>query len=112
MQLQKTLNSQSNLEEEKKLEVSSPRLPIILQIYSNQNSMELAQNRHIDWWNRIESSEIILCTYGQIIYAKEARIHNGEESISSISDAGETGQLHAKEWNYNIFSHHIKINSK
>ena len=28
---------------------------------------------------------------------KEARIHNGEKTVSSISGAGETGQLHVKE---------------
>jgi len=28
---------------------------------------------------------------------KEARIYNGEKTASSISGAGETGQLHRKE---------------
>ena len=28
---------------------------------------------------------------------KEARIHKGEKTASSISGAGETGQLHVKE---------------
>ena len=28
---------------------------------------------------------------------KEARIYNGENTVSSISGAGETGQLHVKE---------------
>jgi len=28
---------------------------------------------------------------------KEARIHNGEKTASSISDAGKTGWLHVKE---------------
>ena len=28
---------------------------------------------------------------------KEARIYNGEKTVSSISGAGKTGQLHAKE---------------
>ena len=28
---------------------------------------------------------------------KEAGIYNGEKTVSSISGAGETGQLHAKE---------------
>ena len=28
---------------------------------------------------------------------KEARIYNGEKTVSSISGVGETGQLHVKE---------------
>ena len=30
---------------------------------------------------------------------KEARIYNGEKTVPSASGAGETGQLHIKEWN-------------
>ena len=29
---------------------------------------------------------------------KEERIYNGEKTVSSISGAGKTGQLHVKEW--------------
>ena len=28
---------------------------------------------------------------------KEAKIHNGEKTVSSINGAGKTGQLHVKE---------------
>jgi len=28
---------------------------------------------------------------------KEARIYNGEKTVFSVSDAGKTGQLHARE---------------
>ena len=34
--------------------------------------------------------------------AKEARTYSGEKTVSSINGAGRTGQLHVKEWNYNI----------
>ena len=55
------------------------------------------KNRYIDQWNRKENTEIIPHTYGQLIYAKEARIYNGEKTISSMSGVGKTGQLHVKE---------------
>ena len=45
----------------------------------------------------IESLEINPHTYGHLTLKKEARIYNGEKTASSISAAGETGQLHVKE---------------
>ena len=34
---------------------------------------------------------------GTLVLTKEARIHIGEKTASSISGAGKTGQLHVKE---------------
>ena len=44
----------------------------------------------------MESPEIIH-TFGELIYKKEAGIHNGQKIISSISSIRKTGQLHTKE---------------
>ena len=38
-------------------------------------------------------------TNGQLIYDREARMYNEEKTVSVISGAGETGQLHVKERN-------------
>ena len=57
------------------------------------------KSRNIDWWEKIENPEISLCTYGQLIYDKEARLYNGGKTVFSISGAEKTGQLYVKEWN-------------
>ena len=47
----------------------------------------------MDQWNKIEIPEINPRTYGHLILTKEARIYNGEKTISLTSGAGKTGQL-------------------
>ena len=42
------------------------------------------------------SPEINPGTFGQLFTTKEARIYNGEKTISSISGAGRSGQLYVK----------------
>ena len=34
---------------------------------------------------------------GTLLLTKEARIYNGAKTVSSINDAGKTGQLHVTE---------------
>ena len=51
---------------------------------------------NIDQWNKMQRPETEPHTYGQSICKKEARIQNGEKTISSISGAGKTEQLHVK----------------
>lgn len=40
---------------------------------SNQKSTLLAQDTHIDKWHRIESPEIYVCKYSQLIFNKCAK---------------------------------------
>ena len=55
------------------------------------------KDRYIDQWNKIEIAEIIPHTYGHLIFDKEARIYNGEKTISLTSGAGKTDQPLVKE---------------
>lgn len=56
--------------------------------------MVLVKNIHIDQWNRIGTTETNPCTYGQLKFNKEARIHNGEKMVSLESGAGKVRQPH------------------
>ena len=55
------------------------------------------KDRNIDQWNNIESPGISPCTYGHLIFDTEARIYNGEKTISLTSGAGKSGQPLVKE---------------
>ena len=58
--------------------------------------MVLAQKQNKYQWNKIESLEINMCTYGTLFLTKEARIYNGERTDSSINGAGKTAEIHVK----------------
>ena len=51
---------------------------------------------NIDQCNKIESPETIPHSLDTISSRKEAKIFNGEKTVSSTSGAGKTGQLHVK----------------
>ena len=46
---------------------------------------------------QIQRLEINPFIYDQLTTTKEARLYNGEKTVSSISDAGKTGQLQVKK---------------
>ena len=71
METQKTPNSQSSLEKEEWSWRNQPSwLQLILQSYSHQDSMVLAQNQKYYQWNKVESPEINPCTNGYLIFDK------------------------------------------
>ena len=55
------------------------------------------KDRNIDQWNKIEKQEIIHAPMDTLSLTKEAKIYNGEKTISLTSSAGKTGQSAVKE---------------
>ena len=60
----------------------------------------------MDQWNRRESPKINLHTYGQLIFDKEAKIHNEEKTLSLTNNAGKVEQPHVNQCGQNTPSHH------
>ena len=54
------------------------------------------KNRNKDQSNKTESPEINPCTYGDLIFNREARIYDGTKTASPINSDGEIQQLHVK----------------
>ena len=101
METQKTLNSQHSLEKEEWSWRNQPSwLQIILQSYSHQDSMGLAQKqkyRPMEQDRKPRNKHLHLWT--PCFLTKAGRIYNGAKTTSSINGAGKTGQLYVKEWN-------------
>ena len=82
MERQKTLNSQSNLEKEKRSwRNQAPWLQTILQSYSHQDSMALAQKQKHRSMEQDRKPELKWRTYGHLIFNK------GGKNIQWITDS-------------------------
>ena len=55
------------------------------------------KNRNIDQWNKIDAQRLNYTPMDTLSLTKEARIYNGEKTISLTSGAGKTGQSLVKE---------------
>ena len=55
------------------------------------------KDRNIDQWNKIETQKRIHIPMDTLSLTKEARIYNGEKTVSLTSGAGKTGQPLLKE---------------
>ena len=65
----------------------------MLQSYSHQNSMVLAQNqKYRPMEQDRKNQKLTHAPMGTLFFTKEARIYNGANRASSINGAGKTGQ--------------------
>ena len=102
MEIEKNSNSQSNLEKEEWNWRNQPAwLQALLQNHSHQDSMVLAQRQKYRSMeqNRKHRGKSIIKPMITLSLTKEARIYNGEKTISLISNARITGQRLVKKWN-------------
>ena len=90
--------SQSSLEKEEWSWRNQPSwLQVILQSYSHQDSMVLAQKQKYRPMeqDRTPRNKPMHCM-GTLFLTKWARIYNGAKTASSINGSGKTGELHVK----------------
>ena len=100
MEVQKIPNSLSSLEKEEWSWRNQPSwLQIILQSYSHQDSMVLAQKQKYILNEQDRKPRENPWTYGTLFLTKEARIYIRTKTASSINGTGKIGQLYVKEWN-------------
>ena len=98
METQKTLNSQSNLEEEKpSWRNQPPLLQTILKSYSNQDCMILAQRQKygsMEQDRKLRDKSTHLWSLN--LWQSRQEYIMEKKTVSSISSSGKTGQLYVK----------------
>ena len=100
IETQKTRNSQSSLDKEEwSWRNQASWLQVILQSYSHQDSVVLAQKqkyRPVEQDRKPRNKPMHLSVP---YFWEKSKIYNGGKDSLSINGAGKTGQLHVKEWN-------------
>ena len=76
-------------------------LQIILQSYSHQDSIVLAQKQKYRPTEQDRKPRNKPMPYGYLIFDKGGKNIQRGKTTSSVNGAGKTGQLHVKEWNWN-----------
>ena len=94
----KTPNSQGNFKKENHIwGHHNARFQLVLQNCGHEDSVVLAQNTHIDQWNRIENPEVDPELYGQLIFNKVGKTNHWKKDSLYDIWYWENGHPHSEE---------------